>query len=160
MPAVLLRDSRVADNCRPLISIADAFGEAYGTEARAALGALCADLPNQDPATAALNACKAVFDASPPEVDRIEGKALAKAVVEQDDYFTDWRGANDQGSAHELTSGELSRLLKRFGVRARSMRLPGGKWGRGYMRAWIDSAWRSENVTATHPSKIIALARS
>jgi hypothetical protein len=160
MPAVLTRDSREADNCRPLISIADAFGEANGTEARAALVELCADLPSQDPALTALNACKAVFDAAAPEVDRIEGKVLAKAVVDKDDYFNDWRGVNDQGLPHVLTSGELSRLLKRFGVRSRSMRLPGGRWGRGYMRAWIDSAWRSQHVTATQPRKILALARS
>lgn len=118
MPAVLLRDSRLADNCRPLISIADAFGEADGAEARAALVELCANLPNQVPALAALNACKAVFDAAASEVDRIEGKVLAKAVVDEDDYFDDWRGVNDQGLPHKLTSGELSRLLKRFGVRS------------------------------------------
>ena len=160
MPASLLRDSRVADNCRALLSIADAFGQTYGAEARAALVELCANLPNQDPALTALNACKAVFDAAAPEVDRIEGKVLAKAVVEEEDYFDDWRGVNDQGLPHVLTSGELSRLLKRFGVRSRSMRLPGGRSGRGYMRAWIDSAWRSQHVTATQPRKIIALARS
>jgi len=118
---------------------------------------------SRNPAIAALNACKAVFDAAGPELDRMEGRALAKAVIEEDDYFSDWRGASDQGQPHELSSGELSRLLGRLSVRSRSMRLPSGKWGRGYLRTQIESAWRthcSENNTATHPRKIIALAKS
>jgi hypothetical protein len=167
MPDALLKDGRVADKCRPLIAIADTFGEEYGNAARAALVELNKHLPHQNPAIAALNACKVVFDAR--DVDRIERKALAKAVLEQDDYFSDWRGVNDQGMPHELTPGELSRMLKGFGVRARSMRLGKDrdgkdKWGWGYTRAQIESAWRaycSENHdTATQLSKIIALAKS
>jgi hypothetical protein len=118
------------------------------------------------PAYRALNACKAVCDTL-AEADRVEGKALAKAVIEVDDYFSDWRGANDKGQPHELTSPELSRLLKRFGVRSRSLfpipRTPHSKSFRGYMRSSIESAWRthySESDTTTHSSKVIALAKS
>jgi hypothetical protein len=111
MPAELLnhKDNKVPNNCRPLISIADSFGEEYGKAARAALIELCAKLSHHDPAIAALNACKAVFDSM--DVDRMERKALARAVVEYDDYFSDWRGVNDQGMPHALSSGELSRML-------------------------------------------------
>jgi hypothetical protein len=157
----LLCDSRVADNCRPLIAIADSFGEAYGEAARAALIDLCASRVHQEPAKAALNACKTVFDTQ--GVDRRERKALAKDVPEQDDYFSDWRGPNDQGTPHGLTSGELSRLLKQFGVRARPMRIGKDKdgkdkWGWCYTRTEIEAAWLkcSENHdTATHPSNIM-----
>jgi hypothetical protein len=163
LPAALRRDSRLADNCRPLASIADTFGPVYGEAARAALIELCADLPNQDPAVAALSASVAVFKGLGSDVDRLGGKVPAKGVVEQDDYFCDWRGANDRGLPHELTSGELSRLLSRFDVYSRTLRFPGGKFDRGYMRVWIESAWRHhspENDTSTQPRKIIALAKS
>ena len=161
MPEALLRDSRVADNCRPLVAIADSFGDEYSKTARTALVELSADRVHQEPAIRALTACKAVFDAM--DVDRIERKALAKAVIEQDDYFSDWRGANDQGTPHELSPGELSRLLKQLGIRARSMRISKDKWGWGYIRAQIESAWRTHSPeshdTASHPSKIIALSK-
>jgi hypothetical protein len=165
IPAALLRDPRTADLCRPLIAIADTFGAAQGEAARDALIELCTGFHNQGPAIRALNACKAVCDAL-GEVDRIEGKVLAKGVVEVDDYFGDWRGVNDRGQAHELTSSELSRLLKRFGVRSRSVfpipRIPNSKSFRGYMCSSIEAAWRAhclENDTPTHSSKIIALAK-
>jgi len=166
MPEALLKDGRVADKCQPLIAIADNFGEGYGKAARAAFVELNKHLPHQNPAIAALNTCKAVFDAR--DIDRMERKALAKAVPEQDDYFSDWRGVNDQGTPHELTSGELSRMLKGLDVRARPMRIGKDKdgkdkWGWCYTRTDIEAAWLkycSENHdTATHPSNIIALAK-
>jgi hypothetical protein len=166
MPAALLRDPRTADLCRPLIAVADTFGATQGETARAALIELCAGFRNQGPANRALNACKCVCDTL-GDVDRIEGKALARGVIEVDDYFGDWRGVNDRGQPHELTSSELSRLLKRFGVRSRPLfpipRKPDSKSFRGYMCSWIQTAWRvhcSENDTPTHSSKIIALAKS
>jgi hypothetical protein len=167
IPAVLLKDSRIADVCRGLVATADSFGEEHGRTARAALVELYAELPNQETDEQLLNACKTVVDAM--DVDRMERKGLAKAVPQEDDYFSDWRGPNDKGTPHELTSGELSRLLKGFGVRARSMRIGKDKqgkdqWGWCYTRVQIETAWRkhcSENdVTATHTSKIIALAKS
>jgi Protein of unknown function (DUF3631) len=165
MPAVLLRDPRTADLCRPLIAIADTFGAAQGEAARTALIAMCVGFHNRGPATRALNACKTVCDAL-GDVDRIEGKVLAKGAIEVDDYFGDWRGVNDRGQPHELTSSELSRLLKRFGVRSRPLfpipRTPDSKSFRGFMRSSIDVAWRahcSENDAPTHSSEIVALAR-
>ena len=77
-----------------------------------------------------------------------------------------WRGPNDQGQPHPLTTGELSRLLRRFGIRARNWwptpRLPGPKSFLGYCRADFEQAWADhcpETSTAPHPSKIITLAR-
>jgi Protein of unknown function (DUF3631) len=165
IPTVLVRDPRMADNCRPLLAVADTLGPEHSEAARAALIELCADFLNQGPAHRALNACKAVCDTL-GDVDRIEGKALARGVIEADDYFSDWRGVNDKGQPHEITSAELSRLLKRFGVRSRSLfplpRAPDSKSFRGYMRSSLETAWRvhcSESETPTHSSKIIALAK-
>jgi hypothetical protein len=165
IPTALLRDSRIADNCRTLLAVADSFGPQQAEAARAALIELCAGFLNQGPAHRALNACKAVCDAL-GDIDRIEGKALTEGVIEEDDYFTDWRGANDKGQPHKLTSPELSRLLRRFQVYSHAMwpipRKKDSKSFRGYMVSSIKVAWRkhcAESDTPTHANKIIALAK-
>jgi Protein of unknown function (DUF3631) len=117
-----MRDPRIADNCRPLISVADTFGEEYGRKAREALVRFCASSFDRSPHIRALKAAAAVCEACEKEanIDYIEGKTLAKAIAEEDDHFIDWRGANDKGKPHELTSGELSRLLRLSGVRSQT----------------------------------------
>ena len=117
------------------------------------------------PAHRALDACKAVCDAL-GEIDRIEGKALAKAVVEEDDFFADWRGPNDKGQPHELDRFELSRLLRRFGLRSKPMwpipRKKDSEGFRGYYTAKICEAWRihcAESDTPTHANKIMTLIK-
>ena len=123
MPAPLCnpRNPRLADNCRPLISVADTFGR---EAARAALIELCASLPHSDFGVQVLQDIRVV------SFDRISKKALVEALHETGDWVA-WRGPNDQGQPHPLTRGELSRLLRRFGIRARTNwpipRLPGSK---------------------------------
>ena len=82
-------------------------------------------------------------------------------------HWDAWRGPNDQGKPHPLTTGELSRLLRRFRIRARTIwpipRLPGSK----SFRAITARTSRRRGVyhcppetdTSTHTSKIIALAK-
>jgi hypothetical protein len=101
------------------------------------------------------------------DIDRIEGKALTEGVIEEDDYFTDWRGANDKGQPHKLTPPELSRLLRRFQVYSHAIwpipRKKDSKSFRGYMVSSIKVAWRkhcAESDTSTHANKIIALVKS
>jgi hypothetical protein len=165
-PRALLRDSRVADNCRALLAVADTFGQKLGEAARVALIELCAGFRNLGPAHRALNACKLVCDAM-GEIDRVDGKVLTEAVIEEDDYFVDWRGANDKGQPHKLTPPELSRLLRRFGLPSRPMwpipRKEDSKGFRGYYVAEICEAWRkhcAEGDTSTHVNKIMALAKT
>jgi hypothetical protein len=167
MPAPLLRDSRVADNCRPLLAVADSFSPQAGEVARLALIELCAGFRNLGSAHRALRACTLVCDALGEEIDRIDIKVLAEGVIQEDDYFVDWRGANDKSNPHKLTPPELSRLLKRFGLRSRPMwpipRKKDSKSFRGYDIAKIYEAARThldENDTPTQASKIIALVKS
>jgi hypothetical protein len=161
MPAPLCnpRSPRLADNCRPLISVADTFGPPHGEAARAALIELCASLPHSDSGVQVLQDIRTV------SFDRISKKALIEALHETGRWDA-WRGPTDQGKPHLLTTGELSRLLRRFGIRARTHlpipRLPGSKSFSGYRRADFEQAWADhcpENDTSTHPSKIIALAK-
>ena len=162
MPAPLCnsRNPRLADNCRPLISVADTFGPKFGEDARAALIELCANLPLSDSGIQMLQDIRTV------SFDRISKKVLVEALREIG-YWDAWRGPNDQGKSHPLTTGELSRVLRRFKIRARTIwpipRLPDSKSYSGYYRADFEEAWRlhcpPENDTSTHPSKIIALAK-
>jgi hypothetical protein len=106
MPAPLCnpRNPRLADNCRPLISVADTFGPQYGEAARAALIELCASLPHPD------SGVQVLLDIRTVPFDRISKKALAEALRELENGNWDaWRGPNDQGNPHPLTTGELSR---------------------------------------------------
>ncbi len=166
IPASLARDSRTADNCRPLLAVADTFGPQVGEVARLALIELCTGFRNLGSAHRALRACELACDAM-GEIDRVDIKHLTEALIEEDDYFVDWRGANDKGQPHKLTPPELSRLLKRFGLRSRPMwpipRKKDSKSFRGYDVAKIHEAARKhleDSDTPTHASKIIALAKS
>jgi hypothetical protein len=116
MPAPLCnpRNPRLADNCRPLISVADTFGPPYGEAARAALIELCASLPHPDSGVQVLQDIRTV------SFDRISKKALVEALHETG-HWDAWRGPSDHGKPHPLTTGELSRLLRRFGIRARTI---------------------------------------
>jgi hypothetical protein len=98
MPAPLCnpRNPRLADNCRPLISVADTFGPPYGEAARAALIELCASLPHSDSGVQVLQDIRAV------SFDRISKKALVEALHETG-HWDAWRGPNDQGQPHPLT---------------------------------------------------------
>lgn len=160
MPAPLCNNPRLADNCRPLISVADTFGPKHGEAARAALIELCAGLPLSDVGVQML------VDIRTVPFDRISKKELVKALHERG-HWDSWRGPNDQGNPHPLTTGELGRMLRRFRVRARTVwsipRLPGSKSFPGYYRADFEEAWRlycpPETDTPTQASKIMALAK-
>jgi hypothetical protein len=162
IPEELCRDPRVADLCRPLLAIADNLG--HGAEARAALIKICGERPNQDVGIQMLLDCGAVWQAL--DVDRIAKKELHRAIVEMaPERWADWRGPNDRGQPHALTTGELSRLLRRFGIGPHTVwpvpRLPTSKSVQGYYRRDFEKAWRDycDSHTPTQSSRIIALVK-
>ena len=163
IPEQLSRDPRVADICRPLLAIADALN--HGAEARAALIEVCGDRPVQDVGVQMLLDCRAVWNAL--GVDRLALKDLTKTVIElAPERWADWRGPNDHGAPHTLTTGETSRLLRRFQVYSHTVwpvpREKDSKSFVGYYRVNFEKAWRdycSENHTSTHSGKIITLAK-
>ncbi len=79
MPAPLCnpRNPRLADNCRPLIAVADTFGPQYGEEARAALIELCAGLPHSDSGVQVLQDIRTV------SFDRISKKHWSRRCMKQ-----------------------------------------------------------------------------
>jgi hypothetical protein len=92
---------------------------------------------------------------------------LVEALLGLDDgHWNEWRGPNDDRPSRKLTQSELSRLLRPFGIRPKSIwpvrRRPGDKSSRGYLRADLEAAWRSycpSTDTPSQPSKIILLPR-
>jgi hypothetical protein len=105
-----------------LLAIADNLG--HGAEARAALIKGYAVRPIHDVGVQALVDIRLVWlEVWKQKVDRFTTKELAKAVVElAPERWADWRGPSDRGQPHELTRGELSRLLRRFGIYSKTIR--------------------------------------
>jgi hypothetical protein len=162
IPGELSFDERVADICRPLLSIADSLGR--GAEARDALIEVCAGRINQDPGILLLLDARKVFDMF--DVDRITKDELLRKVIEFGDVFwTSWRGTNDRDVPHQLGKIELSSLLRRFGIRSHTVwptpRDKNSKSSDGYYREQFEEAWRkycSETTTPTQTRKIMMLA--
>jgi hypothetical protein len=154
--------NRAADNWRVLLAIADDLG--YGEETRAAAGALNANRPDEDAGVLALTDIRSIFDRL--GADRSTSKALTDELVALDDgMWGDWRGPNDDRPPRKLNQSELSRLLKPFSIRPRTIRLAsGGPTARGYLRVWFEAAWAAycppAADTPTQASKIIHLAHT
>jgi hypothetical protein len=170
MPPELCRDSRLEDNCRPLISVADSLGR--GAEARAALIEFCAGLPSSDVGIQALEDCRKAWETRAEHLftfdafDRISKKALVAGLIEQNSFWGSWRGVRDKGHPHELTTGELSALLLGFGITTKTVwplrRKPGDKSAPGWLLSQFERPWAehcSEGDTPTQARKIFRLPR-
>jgi hypothetical protein len=152
-----LRD-RAADNWRVLLCIADDLG--CGRDARSAAVTLTANRPDEDAGITLLVDIRIAFQAR--GADRITSSGLVDALVELDaGLWSEWRGPNDDRPPRRLTPGELSRLLRPFGIRPRTIwparRRLGDKSSRGYLRSQFEAVWRSycpPADTPTHGSKV------
>lgn len=151
--------NRARDNWRPLIAIADTFGETWGQLARDAAIALSQDDHYENPMVLLLQDIRRVFD------NRGEAKIASEALVaelvaiEDGGTWGEWRGLNDNHPPRKLTPAALARLLKEFGIRPQKRR-QGQGFFRGYFRSQFEKAW-TQNCpdTATPPqdNKIIRL---
>jgi hypothetical protein len=170
MPPELCRDPRLADKCRPLVAVADSLDR--GAEARAALIEFCADLHGSDVGVLALEDCRRIFASKDSHYftlgtfDRISKKMLVTGLIEANPFWSTWRGPRDKGAPHELTTGELTALLRRFGIVSRTIwplrRRPGDRSARGWLLSQFEQAWREhcpEGVTPSQTSRIIMLPR-
>ena len=97
--------------------------------------------------------------------NRIGSAALVEQLIGLDEgQWGEWRGPNDDRPPRKLTQGELSRLLRPFGIRPKTIwptrRRLGDMSCRGYLRSQFETAWRAYCLpadTPTQPSKIISL---
>jgi hypothetical protein len=187
MPPELCRDPRLADICRPLVAVADSLGR--GAEGRAALIEVCINYPGADVGLLALEDARKVCGSKEveeraeevehlfilsdwtgqrrqvvPRFDRIASKALVAGMIEKNPFWGSWRGLNDKGQPHSLTTGELSAMLSRFGIFLKSSwplrREPGDKSAWGYTLDQFENAWREhlEGHTPAQSKEIITLS--
>jgi hypothetical protein len=158
LPPSIAPTSRQADNWRPLFAIADDLG--YGDAARAAAVTLLANRPDEDLGVTLLINIRSIFQRL--GIDRIISARLIEELLALDEsMWIDWRGPNDDRPPHKLNQSELSRLLKPFRIRPRTIRLASHPTARGYHLSQFESVWEAycpAADTPTQPSKIIHLA--
>jgi hypothetical protein len=133
---------RQADISEPLLAVADAAGGDWPQRARTALVHLCEpDAQEESVNVKLLSDIRRVFDAA--GVDRMPTHDLLERLIdlETDGPWAIWwenevRHGNVKGPA-----AKLSRMLKRFGIKARVIRLSDGSTPRGYLKAELTDAW-------------------
>jgi hypothetical protein len=158
MPAPL-RD-RQADNWRPLIAIADAFGADWAMRAREAALSWTGQHHEEDAAVVPLGDIRDIFDRL--RLERLPSQTVVDHLTTADDaLWSEWRGMNGNQQPRKLSQGELARLLEPFQIRPRTIRVFAAASGRptvkGYYRAQFEAAWRSyckNDGTPSQPKKI------
>src|SRR5262249_17915706 len=79
----------------------------------------CANRPDEDPGVTLLADVRTVFEAL--GFDRIASLTLVETLIGLDDgLWNEWHGPNDDRPPRKLTQGELSRLLRPFGIRPKT----------------------------------------
>jgi hypothetical protein len=153
--------NRLADNWRPLLSIADSLGR--GDDARAALAIFARDFTDADARILLLADIRRVFDAR--GVDRLPSALLLDALHGFDDAdWSEFRGIRADQSPHKLKVGELAGMLRDFGIRSRSIwplnRTNESRSAKGYSRQQFEEVWRtycSEDGTTAQPNNVKGL---
>jgi len=154
MPAQLR--NRQADNWRPLIAIADAFGVDWATRAREAAIIFAAEYQDEDAAVVLLRDIRGIFDER--GVDRLPSKTIVDHLNHADDaMWSEWRGIGGNQQPRKLSQGEVAQLLAPFQIRPKTIRLlsvaSGKPTVKGYYRTQFEAAWRSYCENGVTPSQ-------
>jgi len=116
---------RAADNWRPLLAIAETIGGVWPERARKAAALLSGQAEDDEAGTLLLVDLKSIFTTK--GVDRIFSAEITKALVDMEDRpWPEWR----RGSP--LTTRQLARLLKPFGIGPKKIRI-GDSVAQGYL---------------------------
>ncbi|MGH8611629.1 MAG: DUF3631 domain-containing protein, partial [Gammaproteobacteria bacterium] len=129
--------NRLADNWRPLLTLADAVGGSWPEKARRAAVALSSgtDNDNESLRVQLLVDIWRVFDTT--KAERIASEDMVEALNGMEDR--PWPEIN---SGKTLTKTRMARLLKPFGIKPKQVRLPSGRTGiSGYEREWFADAF-------------------
>jgi Protein of unknown function (DUF3631) len=152
--------NRQADNWRPLIAVADAFGADWATRAREAAVVFAGEHQDEDAAVILLRDIRDIFDGR--GADRLPSKTIVDHLNGADHaLWSEWRGIHGDQQPRKLSQGELAKLLEPFRIRPRTIRIPSDHSGKptakGYYRAQFEAAWRSyctNDVTPSQPKNI------
>ena len=153
--------NRVADNWRPLISIADSLG--WGEKAREAMLAFAGEYQDADPKILLLGDIRKVFDLH--GVDCLLTKQLLEELYALDgSEWCEFRGPRGDQQPHKMRASELAAMLKEFGIKPHTI------WpskdrattnsGKGYRRAQFEEVWRKyadDDDTTSHANNVKSL---
>jgi hypothetical protein len=138
--------NRVANNWRPLISIADCFGPAWGKLARETAVTFARSYHDEDIGVILLSDIRDIFNRT--GADRMTSVDLIAALLDvEESGWSEYRGMHDDQQPKKLSAGEMARLLRPFGIRPRSIwpvavkRHKGSSSRKGYYRSQFEQAW-------------------
>jgi hypothetical protein len=126
--------NRIADNWRPLFTIADCIGGEWPARVRQAAVAL-APREADSIGTMLLTDIKAVFDEK--QIDRLASADVCEALIGMEGRpWADWKAGKP------LTPNQLARLLKPFHVAPTGTIRVGNRTPKGYYRNQFEEPWR------------------
>jgi len=113
---------RLANNWRPLLSIADDLDHGrYGDLARAAAIALNSSRQYENPYVTLLTNIRTVFDRYGTDRLCTKRELIPGLAGLEDSLWAEWAGLDDMAAPHMLTQGDLGRLLRPFGIRSKTL---------------------------------------
>ena len=161
-PEMPLRN-RMADNWRPLISIANSLG--WGEQAREAMLVFAREYHDADVRILLLGDIRKVFDTS--RVDRLPSKTLLAALHGLDADWNEFHGIRGEQQPHKLKETELASMLREFKIRPSTIWPPNrtarSRSAKGYRRSQFEEAWRAycaDDGTTAQPNNIRTLRRA
>ncbi len=156
-------NNRLADNWRPLISIADNLTDKdfdWGTMAREAMAYFARAIRDGDAGILLLEDIRRVFGTG----DRMFTKTIVEKLLAMDDSdWSEFRGTRGDQSPHKLKDTEMASMLRNFSIRSRTIwqpkRTTASKSQKGYYRQQFEDAWRKycPDDTPAQPNKHNAL---
>jgi len=129
-------DDRPADNWSPLLAIADAIGGAWPEIARKAALALSGASEDDDAGVMLLTDLRELVEERGLDCDRYPSAEIVDWLKGHEERpWGEWQHGKP------MSANALSKLLGRFGVKPRTIRMADGKTLRGYYREHLESAW-------------------
>lgn len=127
-------DDREMDNWEPIVAIAECAGPVWANRARQAAVALSiSNEPSEGPGSSLLADIREYFDSE--DVDRVKSADLLRWLIDDDE-----KGWATYNRGKPLTFWQLSRLLKDYGIKPKTVRF-GRDTPKGFERAQFDEAF-------------------
>jgi putative DNA primase/helicase len=144
LPPELLRDSRWADNARPLLAIADTAGKIWGEAARKALVNLIVLHQSEHPNAILINHLHQVFADRGYPAGMWSAEIVAVLNANEDWPWREYRGLAGTYQPRPLRQTDLAIMLHQFDarIRPRSVRI-GTRTAKGYKLEELEPQFRS-----------------
>lgn len=141
--------NRIADNWRPLFAIAEIAGGDWPQRATAAYAELTAkaDIDAQGVGTMLLADIGEIFNTT--RTEKIPSAEIVKALAEMEGKeWAEWGK-----SRKPISTNQLAKLLRRFNISPRTIKLPDGNTAKGYHREMFDEAFERYLTQSPFPKR-------